>query len=349
MFKSGVAQPMDENAAQRKHLVTKNAANFKHGLKQAALVERKPNISQLTHQTTKPDDDKFPSSTTYFGGGDTLMSVDCAEDVDKYMRYIEIIYKVPEDYLKDRKSVTGRMRQILADWLFHVQARFDLLNETLSLTINLLDRSLIAMADSINKENLQLLGVTCLFISSKYEEIMVPNVEDFVSISGGVFTKEELFLMEQKVLNALNFELGAPHAIQFLRRYRFYVEPDNQTYQFSKYICDVASVCYSLAHFSPSTVAAVAIWLASYAFGRTLDSKFLFDAVFKLSQKALLSTARCFVDHVINLADPEEAKIYALRQKYQELALDDFTDEHISRLNDFLDYGVYLSHFQVLP
>ncbi|KAF7637745.1 hypothetical protein Mgra_00002721 [Meloidogyne graminicola] len=342
MFKSGVAQPMDENDEQKKHLVTRNAANFKNGLKQAALVERKPNISQFTHKTTKPDDVTFPSSTVYFGGGDTLISVDCAEDIDKYMRYIEIIYKVPEDYLKDRKSVTGRMRQILADWLFHVQARFDLLNETLSLTINLLDRSLIAMADSINKENLQLLGVTCLFISSKYEEIMVPNVEDFVAISGGgTFSYGTKGFPLYCLLNfALNFELGAPHAFQFLRRYRFYVEPDNQTYQFSKYICDVASVCYSLAHFSPSTVAAVAIWLASYIFGRTLDSIFLFDTVFKLSQKALLSIARCFVDHVINLADPEENKIYALRQKYQEHALDDFTDEHISRLNDFLDYVI---------
>jgi len=100
-------------------------------------------------------------------------------------------------------------------------------------------------------------------------------------------------------LSALDFNLGAPHSLQFLRRYRFYVEPDSRTYQFAKYICEVASVCYSLAHYLPSTVAATAIWLASYTFGRTLVSNYLFDEVFKLDQATLFSTARSFVDHVL--------------------------------------------------
>jgi len=62
-----------------------------------------------------------------------------------------------------------------------------------------MDRSLLAMNGSITKANLQLLGVTCLFISSKFEEITVPNVEDFVIVAGSVFTKEDIFLMEMKV------------------------------------------------------------------------------------------------------------------------------------------------------
>ncbi|CAK5118512.1 unnamed protein product [Meloidogyne enterolobii] len=340
MFKIGGIQPVDENDAQRKeNLEARNAAK---GQRRAALIERKPNVRQLTHKTSsKPDDlEKFATSHVRFGGSDVMIPVEVAEDIDNYMRHLEVIYAVPEDFLRNIKSpIHGRMRQILADWLYHVQSRFTLLNETLSLSINLMDRSLLAMNGSITKTNLQLLGVTCLFISSKFEEITVPNVEDFVIVAGSVFNKEDIFHMEMKILSALDFNLGAPHSLQFLRRYRFYVEPDSRTYQFAKYICEVASVCYSLAHYLPSTVAATAIWLASYTFGRTLVSNFLFDQVFKLDQATLFSTARLFVDHVINFANPDEDKIYALREKYQELVLDEFTTEHISKLNDFFDYG----------
>jgi hypothetical protein len=339
-------QPVDENDAQRTENLGVMNRN-KVAQKRVALAERKTNIRHLTHKTSKTDDlDKLLNSRLRFGGGDVMISIDCAEDIDKYLRHIEVTYKVPEDFLTSVKSsITGRMRQILADWLFHVQTRFNLLNETLHLTINLLDRSLIALCDSINKENLQLLGVTCLFISSKFEEISVPSVEDFVQIAGGVFNKEDVFVMEQEVLRALDFDLGTPHAIQFLRRYRFYVEPDNRTYHFAKYICDVAAVCYDLSHLLPSTVAAIAIWLASYTFGRTLVSSYLFDDVFKLNQATLFSEAHSFIEHVINLADPGETRIYALREKYQEVVLDQFTDAHINKLNDFSDYGYDYSGF----
>jgi len=68
----------------------------------------------------------------------------CSEyvnDIYQYMLYLESIYSVNRDYLKDT-SLKPRMRCILVDWLIQVHHRFQLLQETLYLTIAVLDRFL---------------------------------------------------------------------------------------------------------------------------------------------------------------------------------------------------------------
>ena len=61
------------------------------------------------------------------------------------------------------------MRGILTDWLVQVHVRFRLMPETLFLCINIIDRFLSVRVVSLAK--LQLVGITCLFITAKVEEI----------------------------------------------------------------------------------------------------------------------------------------------------------------------------------
>ena len=59
------------------------------------------------------------------------------------------------------------MRAILIDWLVDVHNQFQLKDETLSLAIRLLD-DYLATTDDVNKKTLQLIGITCLWMASKY-------------------------------------------------------------------------------------------------------------------------------------------------------------------------------------
>jgi hypothetical protein len=131
-----------------------------------------------------------------FGGGSTMVSVEFAEDIEQYLRYLEKVRRIEPDFLHGKK-VDGRMRQILVDWLMQVQLRFQLCSETLQLSIATLDRALCRM--DISKDNLQLLGVSCMFIASKFEEIYVPNIQDFVYIAANIFTKKDVLRMEHLV------------------------------------------------------------------------------------------------------------------------------------------------------
>lgn len=58
--------------------------------------------------------------------------------------------------------------------LFQVHYKFKLMPETLFLTTNLIDRYLALQ--SVERKNLQLVGMTAMLVASKYEEIWAPEV-----------------------------------------------------------------------------------------------------------------------------------------------------------------------------
>ena len=62
-----------------------------------------------------------------------------------------------------------RMRAILLDWIIEVCEVYKLHRETYYLTIDYLDRYLTCK-NNISKNQLQLIGITCLFIASKVRQ-----------------------------------------------------------------------------------------------------------------------------------------------------------------------------------
>lgn len=109
------------------------------------------------------------------------------------------------------------MRSILIDWLVDVHLKFKLLPETLFLSVSLIDRYL--ERKSSTKSKLQLVGVTCMMIACKYEEIYAPEVRDFVYITDKAYSKDEILTMEKDILNVLEFDVNVPTSWRFLERY----------------------------------------------------------------------------------------------------------------------------------
>jgi hypothetical protein len=72
------------------------------------------------------------------------------------------------DYMKSQPEINVRMRSILVDWLIEVHRRFELMPETLYLTINILDRYL--SMENVLRRELQLVGIGSLLLACKYEE-----------------------------------------------------------------------------------------------------------------------------------------------------------------------------------
>ena len=120
-------------------------------------------------------------------------------------------------YMSKQTDINAKMRAILIDWLVEVHLKFKLMPETLYLTVNLIDRYL--EKEQIMRNKLQLVGVTAMFIASKYEEIYAPECRDFVYISDKAYTREQILQMEGLMLSKLNFQLTTPNALVFLRRF----------------------------------------------------------------------------------------------------------------------------------
>jgi cyclin B len=186
----------------------------------------------------------------------------CAEfvnDIYQYMLYLETIQAIKPHYLKN-SSLKSKMRSILVDWLIQVHHRFQLLQETLYLTIAILDRFL--QVNQVPRAKLQLAGVTAMLIASKYEEMYAPEVSDFEYITDKAFTTSQILTMEILMLKTLDFNLGRPLPLHFLRRDSKAAQVDAEHHNLAKYLLELSLVDYDMCHVPPSKVAAAALYLS---------------------------------------------------------------------------------------
>ncbi|PIN15384.1 G2/Mitotic-specific cyclin A [Handroanthus impetiginosus] len=191
-------------------------------------------------------------------------------DIYEYLHKMEMEAKrrPSADYLnKVQNDVTANMRGVLIDWLIEVAEEYKLLPETLFLTVSYIDRYL--STNAINRQRLQLLGVSSMFIASKYEEISPPDVEDFCYITDNTYTKQEIVKMEADVLKSLRFEMGNFTVKMFLGRFiriaqEDYESPDSELESLANYLAESSLLDYGCLKFLPSLVAASVVFLTRF-------------------------------------------------------------------------------------
>ncbi|XP_058189712.1 cyclin-A1-1 [Rhododendron vialii] len=199
---------------------------------------------------------------------DPQLCATMACDIYKHLRATEAKKRPSTDFMERvQKDINASMRAILVDWLVEVAEEYRLVPDTLYLTINYLDRYL--SGNTMDRQRLQLLGVACMMIAAKYEEICAPQVEEFCYITDNTYFKEEVLQMESAVLNYMKFEMTAPTAKCFLRRFVRAAQgvneaPSMQLECLANYIAELSLLEYNMLCYAPSVIAASAIFLAKY-------------------------------------------------------------------------------------
>ncbi|XP_069017330.1 G2/mitotic-specific cyclin-B1 [Embiotoca jacksoni] len=188
-----------------------------------------------------------------------MLCSEYVKDIYKYLRQLEVEQNVRPSYLQGQE-VTGNMRAILIDWLVQVNLKFRLLQETMYMTVGIIDRFL--QDHPVPKKQLQLVGVTAMFLASKYEEMYPPEISDFAYVTDKAYTTAQIRDMEMTILRALKFKLGRPLPLQFLRRASKIYEVTAEQHTLAKYLLELTMVDYEMVHFPPSMVASAALALA---------------------------------------------------------------------------------------
>ncbi|KAG7219514.1 hypothetical protein INR49_019038 [Caranx melampygus] len=181
------------------------------------------------------------------------------KEIYKYLHVLEVQQSIRANYMQGYE-ITERMRALLIDWLVQVHSRFQLLQETLYLTVAILDRFL--QVQPVSRRKLQLVGVTAMLVACKYEEMYAPEVGDFAYITDNAFTKSQILQMEQLILETLKFQLGRPLPLHFLRRASKVANSDVERHTLAKYLMELTLLDYNMVHYRPSEVAAAALCLS---------------------------------------------------------------------------------------
>ncbi|XP_065323691.1 G2/mitotic-specific cyclin-B-like [Gordionus sp. m RMFG-2023] len=176
------------------------------------------------------------------------------------MFIIEQTQALKDDYIAS-PYITLSMRQILIDWIMQIHQHFKLLPETLYLTVSIIDRYLQSVKD-VQRKNLQLVGVTSMFIACKFEELYIMEVRDFVYVTKDTYSIQEILSMEIAILKIIDFAFSKPYSIHFLRRYSKIAQVSFEEHTMSKFFIEMTLLDPSILSQRPSIIAASALCLA---------------------------------------------------------------------------------------
>lgn len=199
-------------------------------------------------------------------------------------------------YMSSQLKIEETIRSTLVDWLIQIHYNFKLLPETLFLTVNVIDRYF--SQHQITKREVQLVGISALLITTKYEEIYPPILKDFIYITENEYTAEEILDMEKRILFALDFDLNLCSAFRFLERFNKLGKICNVTFFLAQYMLELGLLDSKMSQFDQSLQALSAIYMAKkylILHNGSQDSQFnLSDYGVTWSSDQVKSCAKCF-------------------------------------------------------
>ena len=228
---------------------------------------------------------------------------------EEYTMKIKPIY----GYMASQSDINIKMRAILVDWLIEMHDKFNFKSQTLYQTIWLIDTYL--SLKYIKRSNFQLLGLGCMYISCKFNEIFYPILKDCIEISDGAYTKEDLLSIEKDILKTINYNVLPPSKEDFYNIIAKAFEFGDKQYYLGKFFMENSLIDYNMIKY-PSSVIAVACSYIVMKFFKIENYKKLYSTRIiydKCPQKIIKDSARelCFL--VKNLNNSE---FKAIKKKY---------------------------------
>ena len=162
-------------------------------------------------------------------------------------------------YMANQPEINEIMRAILIDWIIDVHLRFNLRQDTLFMTIWLIDAYLSFAL--VQRDKLQLLGITCLLISGKAHEIYYPQHNKLLEMTDNAYIKEEMLTMENEILKKLNFFIVCPNPIDFYNILSKMFNFEKKQYYLGNYFIEAALINYPILKYSSSVIASSCAYL----------------------------------------------------------------------------------------
>ncbi|KAH8101840.1 cyclin-like protein [Cristinia sonorae] len=227
---------------------------------------------------------------------DPLMVSEYVVEIFHYLKEVELTTMPNPNYMEMQKDLAWKMRGILTDWLIQVHSRFRLLPETLFLCVNIIDRFLSQRVVSLAK--LQLVGITCMFIAAKVEEIVAPGATNFLYCADSSYSEAEILQAERYILKTLDWNMSFPNPIHFLRRISKADDYNVHSRTIAKYLLEIQCLEWRLIAAPPSLIAAAAIWLARLILGN-IDWTPNLAHYSSYPESALIPTANLMLNYIL--------------------------------------------------
>jgi hypothetical protein len=300
--KDNIKRDTTDSQNSRKSLLSKDK-ELLEALSNCNTLESEENVSKMVPNLEK--ERKFPS--LYSSPNIKPPSQIKLKNPQIPEEYLEDIYLnllteeknmiTLHSYMKFQEEINEKMRALLVNWIIEVHIKFQLNNETLFLTIYLIDSFLSKKI--VTKDQLQLIGAACMLIACKYEEIYAPEIRDFEFISAGSFDKNDLLQCEKEILKAMNFSITVPSSYKFFEILGNFLNYTKKQMIYGKYLIESFLIDYRCCKFLPSQIALSSCFLVTKVLGNHSEKEKLIDIMnqFSYREEVLKECAKdiCFL------------------------------------------------------
>ena len=223
-------------------------------------------------------------------------------------------------YMENQADINEKMRVMLIDWIIDVHFKFKLKSDTLFLTVWLIDRYL--SEKQMKRGRLQLLGVTSMLISCKYEEIYSPEVFDFVYITENSYEKKDIINLEFEILKMLEFNVTIPTSNNFYEIISSLLNFNTQEFYLGKYLLELFLLDYRSLKYKPSEIANTVCYII-FRYRNNNDIPLLEeganDFIINYRNNAM-AYRQCYGDISFLLENLESTQLLSVKKKYMTSA-----------------------------
>nr|XP_023886225.1 G2/mitotic-specific cyclin S13-7-like [Quercus suber] len=248
------------------------------------------------------------------------------ESMYAFYKRIETQIQLSTDFLSFQPQVSVYVRNSLVDWLTSLHFSLDLLQPTLFLAVNIVDRFLSVEVVS-SEHDLKQVAIVALVIACKFEENWSPSAltlmeEDEDGYGSTYYSQQQIDAIEKNILQKLGWKLLVPTIHSFL------VEIFDSCGYFDQEFKDMAfffgEVALNNYHatisYLPSTLAVSAIYAAMCVLKKSHGSKQIFRNTNQSHSKGEVTFCAGMLQRLASMA-PTGKLMRTLAEKYSDQIL----------------------------
>ena len=245
--------------------------------------------------------------TEYFND---FLSTFCSEEK-------KLEFKIIPNFMDSQEKINNKMRAIIVNWLIDVHNRFQLLHNTLFLSVIFFDRY-ISLVKNIKKEQLQLVGVTSLLISCKFEEIFSPEIRDFICIIDNSFEKEDLIKQENLMLKNLKFEVMFPSSLRYFEILRVEYNIEEKYYKHGHFLLELCLYDCRFSKYMQAVIATTVCYLLLKLYYNVSFKKFINKYILIKEEEI----KECLIDICFLVYHINDSEYNAILKKYEKISIE---------------------------
>ena len=166
------------------------------------------------------------------------------KDIFQTMNLQEQKQQISPDLLQ-RHSIQPALRNKYINWMYCLCKSFGEELQLFILSVYLFDLYIDKSQSIINIKDLELISLTCVYISSKFEILVPPRINSLTNCNSHI-TREQINQKEIEILTLANFQLLCVTTFQYVKLFLTDLQKNKQD---NKYINFYEKICIFIAKF----------------------------------------------------------------------------------------------------